>query len=244
MPYNTDQSKARVIGQNISYHNGVAEAYDQIMDDDPANKVIRQKVREKLCGLLPSGRVLDFGGGTGLDMEWLVSHGYEVLFCEPSAAMREKAIHYNNTILRSDKITFLDDAVTDFIKWERHPPFSQKVDIVLSNFGPLNYIPDITLLFKNLARVIRPGGHMVLLVLQFDFKKRLKSHRRNAITSLLFRRPFVMYIPHKEYLQTVFVHSEKEIKKASAAYFIYAGNESLAALGFTLIHLIRNETAD
>src|SRR5258708_6014192 len=87
--------KPSVIEQNTSYHNQAAGSYDQTMDKDPANKIIRQRVKEKLCSLLSSGRVLDFGGGTGLDLEWLTARSYQVLFCEPSVSMRAKAIHYN-----------------------------------------------------------------------------------------------------------------------------------------------------
>src|ERR1700742_5199889 len=99
MLHRSEEDKTRVMGENRDYHDQAADSYDQTMDQDPANKIIRQKVKTKLCSLLSSGSVLDFGGGTGLDLEWLTAQSYQVLFCEPSAIMREKAIHYNRTIL-------------------------------------------------------------------------------------------------------------------------------------------------
>lgn len=241
----SDEKKIQVMGENRSYHDQAADSYDHTMDQDPANKIVRQKVKEKLCSLLSSGWVLDFGGGTGLDLEWLTGQSYRVLFCEPSVAMREKAIHYNQQVLQSDRITFLDTDKTDFSTWHRELPFAPKCDAVLSDFGALNYIPDIGLLFRNMARVLKPGGHFVLLILKLSLKKRLKWHRRNALKSLLFRKPFVMYIPYDETgKQTVFVYTLKEIKEASAPYFTFGGEESLDAYDFTLIHLIRNEKQD
>jgi SAM-dependent methyltransferase len=159
--------------------------------------------------------------------------------------MRGKAIHYNDTVLRSDRITFLDSASTDFSTWHQQLPYPQKVDAVLSDFGALNYIPDIRSLFSNMARIVRPGGHFVLLVLKLNLKKRMKWHRRNAVQSLLFRTPFVMYIPYEKALrQTVFVHTIKEIETASAPYFTLGSEEGLDEYDFTLIHLVRNEKQD
>ncbi len=240
-----DEDGSKVIGENISYHDQAADSYDQTMEQNPVNKKIRQRVKEKFFQLLPSGLVMDFGGGTGQDLEWLTGHSYEVLFCEPSAAMRGKAIHYNDMVLHSDRITFLDSAGTDFSTWHQRPPYPQKVDAVLSDFGALNYIPDIRSLFSNMARILRPGGHFVLLVLKLDLKKRMKWHRRNAVKSLLFQTPFVMYIPYeKTRRQTVFVHTRKEIEVASAPYFTLGSEEGMEEYDFTLIHLIRNEKQD
>lgn len=252
-----DDGHSRVIEQNTSYHDQAADSYDRTMDKDPANKIVRQRVKEKLCSLLSSGRVLDFGGGTGLDLEWLTTQSYQVIFCEPSVPMREKAIHYNDTILRSDRITFLDTDKTDFATWHRELPFAQKCDAVLSDFGAMNYIPDIGLLFKNMARVLKPGGHFVLLILKLNLTKRWRWHRRNTVKSLLFRTPYILYIPYDQPSatgdknsvveagrQTVFVHTVKEIKEASAPYFNFYAEDPLDAYEFTLIHLIRNEKQD
>jgi glycosyltransferase involved in cell wall biosynthesis len=239
----SNKENSRIIEQNISIYNETANSYDHTMDKDHSNKLVRQKVKEKLLGLLKSGWVLDFGGGTGLDLEWLTPDRYNIFFCEPSIAMREKAIQYNNNILHNNNITFLDTGKTDFTRWHQELPFSQKMDAILSNFGVINYIPDIELLFKNLARVIKPGGHFIAIILNLPFKKRLKWHRRNTIRSFIFRIPFVMYIPYeKELRQIVIVHTVKEIKKASAYYFDYCSHESLTESDFILIHLVRNET--
>ncbi len=233
-----------VMDHNIAYYDEAAAVYDEIMDQKQSDKLVRQKVRQKLNTLLHSGQVLDFGGGTGLDLEWLAADHYTVFFCEPAAAMREKAIRYNNTVLHNKNIRFIESSRTDFTRWNEEPPFTEKVDAILSNFGVINYIPDLDRLFSNLARVIQPGGHFILIVLGLDFKKRLKWHRRNAIRSFLLRRTFVMHIPYKDSRQTVFVHTWKAIKKAAAPYFDYCGHESLEANDFILIQLKRNEKAD
>jgi SAM-dependent methyltransferase len=201
-------------------------------------------VKEKFCGLAPVGKVLDFGGGTGLDLGWLTAGGYDVIFCEPSVEMRNQAIELEKSSLKCGRIKFLEGDGTNFLTWEQTPPFAGKVDAILSDFGPLNYIPDIKKLFKSLAGVISPGGYFLLLVLHLPFKKRLKWHRRNAVVSLLSGGTFRMYIPYKEHRQMVFVHTEKEIAKAAAPWFRWGGAETMKEHDFILIHLIRNEAAD
>lgn len=233
--------KSKTIQQNLSYYDEVARTYNAIIDQDKTNQVVRQKVKETFLSFVKSGTVIDFGGGTGLDLEWLSAAGYKIVFCEPSSSMREKAMEYNNTVLQNPLIIFVDPPKTDFEKWHTYPPFSEPVDAMLSNFGVINYIQDINNLFCSIAAVVRPGGHFIAIMLDFTLNKRLKWHRRNAIRSLLFRVPFKMYIPYKDQRQTVFVHTVKEIKKASAKYFDYFETDAPKIFDFTLIHLVRNE---
>src|SRR6187402_345771 len=118
-----------VIANNISYHDRVAEEYNAVMVAHHPNEWIRQRVKEKFCGLVPSGRVLDFGGGTGLDLGWLTEAGYEVVFCEPSAGMRQRAMVYEKEVLKSGRVAFLEGALTDFATWTDQ----LKVDAILSD---------------------------------------------------------------------------------------------------------------
>lgn len=240
MHHPPDKKEASIREENISYYNEIANSYDQLLEKDDFNKLIRQKVKEKFVNHVQSGsRVLDFGGGTGIDLEWLLTNNYNIIFCEPSAVMREKAIKYNNDFFHSKSVIFLDTDKTDFTNWHKQNPFTQQVDAVLSNFAVINNIQNIKLLFKSLAPLVRSGGDLIVIVLDISFKKRLKWHRRNAIKSFIFRTPFTMYVWNKEYRQTVFVHTFKEIKQASVPYFHYRSSEFLGGFGFTLIHLVK-----
>jgi len=229
-----------VIAGNMSYHDQVAEEYNAVMDGHRPNEWIRQRVKEKFCSLVTPGKVLDFGGGTGLDLGWLTKEGYEVVFCEPSVGMRSHAIAFATHM--GLNVRFLEGAAADFTNWDSKGGL--KVDAILSNFGPLNYIPDLSSLFRSAAGIIRPGGYFVLLVLHFPFAKRWKWHRRNALVSLLTGSTFKMYIPYKNHKQSVFVHTEKEIRETAAPWFGHGGTEVLAEHDFSLIHLVRHATAD
>ena len=190
--------------------------------------------------IVKPGWVLDFGGGTGLDMEWLITGKYNIIFCEPSPGMRKKAMDHHKNIHQDNAVIFLDDAQADFTAWSDRIPFDQKTDAVLSNFAVLNCIQDIARLFKNLSLVLKPGGHMIALILNRKRTGRTMAMRIGRfIRSMISGGPVVMHVQYYQKQQTVYLHSEKEIRAASADWFDFYGSQSLSAFDFSIIHLIR-----
>ncbi len=217
--------------KNIPYYNEIAGDYDTILDAESTNNLIRMRVKDKFTYVVKGGRVLDFGGGTGRDLEWLTSR-YQVLFCEPSAGMRRIAFERYG---EADEITFLDSI--DFTNWQNSPPFEGKVDAILSNFTVINCIADIDNLFATLASLIKPGGHFIALMLQHGYKKnpvwKMKEFIKGGETP-------VLNIKYKKHEQTVFVYSPRAIKKASSKWFYLQSGENLYE--FTLFHFIKRCT--
>lgn len=235
--HHTDTSQ--VHQQNISYYDEIADQYNTLLTQEDSNKLVRQQVKKQLLQALPAGTVLDFGGGTGLDLGWLSANHYNIIFCEPSAGMREKAISHNKELLHNNSIQFLNDSQTDFTAWQEQRPFPQSVDAILANFGVLNAIPDISLLFHNLSLVVSSGGHFLAVVLDRPLKKMWQWHRRNTVTTLLFRTPFVMYVWHKGFRQTVYVHTAKAIQQAASPHFKLRDCQLITGTSFILLHLVK-----
>jgi len=223
--------------ENILYYNSIADEYNDMLDKNP-DRIVREKVAHKFCSVVKASAVLDFGGGTGLDLNWLSDNNHTIFFCEPSPGMKEKAI-INHTNMLNGNVIFLDDVATDFRKWHFQPPFAVKVDAVLSNFAVLNCIPDIELLFQNLATVIRPGGNVIALILTRSLKKMLYGNFRSILKSFIHREPATINLRYKKNQQTVYIYSIKEIIKASGKHFNFCSSEVLPSSGFTLIHLMR-----
>jgi SAM-dependent methyltransferase len=233
---NTDKAITR---QNIAYYNDIAVDYEAILQKDKTNEVIRKKTASFFKDLVQGQLVLDFGGGTGLDIEWLLQQGYAVIFCEPSKAMRELAIKRINSKLYGSCTSFLADDKTDFSNWTENSPFPDKVDAILANFAVLNCIPDLDLLFEKLALVIKPGGVMQALVLETNLVKRLKSNPATLIKSLFLRKPQSYSVEHNGQRQNVYVHSIGSIRKAARPYFKIISAQSVGGFGYSLIHLKR-----
>ena len=223
--------------KNILYYNAIANEYNEMLDTIP-DKIVRNKVADKFCSAVNDGVILDFGGGTGLDIQWLTDKNFTIFFCEPAIGMRERAISaYSN--LPQHKIIFLDDSATDFRQWHLQLPFPTQVDAVLCNFAVLNCIPDIELLFQNLALVIKPGADMIALVLSKKLKNKLNITFRSILKSFISYRPTTLNLTYKKHRQTVYVYSIKEIIKAASKKFSFCSSEILPGSGFTLIHLRR-----
>src|SRR5579863_9383048 len=139
------ERNVQISKQNISYYNEIAENYDTILNENENNKIIRETVADRFSSLVKAGCVLDFGGGTGRDLGWLIQHPYQVLFCEPSATMREIAIHRVSKEFPDARISFFDDSKSDFRNWNDIFPFERKVDAIIANFAVINCIPDVQL---------------------------------------------------------------------------------------------------
>src|SRR5690349_3489834 len=80
--------KESVTISSTAFYNHIAEDYNAQMNQDPHNERIRTETAGYLKSILRQGVVLDFGGGTGLDLPWLLQHNYKVIFCEPAPNMR------------------------------------------------------------------------------------------------------------------------------------------------------------
>lgn len=223
--------------KNILYYNAIAHEYNDMLGNK-SDRIVREKVANKFCSIVKEAAVLDFGGGTGLDLEWLINNNDTIFFCEPSIGMREQAICNHKNLLH-DKIIFLDDSAADFRQWHLQLPFAIKVDAALLNFAVLNCIPDIELLFQSLALVIKPGGNIIALVLTENLKKKLTGNFRSILKSFIHRKPASINTFYKKNQQTVYIYSIKKITKASKKYFNFCSGEVIPTSGFMLIHLKR-----
>ena len=237
MPSAFSENRSVSTEKNIGYYDEIAINYDTILDQETSNEIVRKRVEEKFTNLVQSGYILDFGGGTGRDLGWLIKNNYQVIFCEPSEQMRKKAIDQSNTNPGINNITFLKNDQIDFTNWHFNPPFSVKLDAILSNFAVINCISDIELLFKNLALFLKPGGHLLALMLNNNYKKSRLQQARNYIRRLISGRPSIINIRYNDHKQTVYVYSAKEIVSASKANFNLSSSEPL--FEFTLFHFIK-----
>jgi SAM-dependent methyltransferase len=225
--------------QNISYYDGIAANYDTILDENGDNQVVRHIVAGEFTTLVKGGYVLDFGGGTGRDLGWLIQHSYRISFCEPSAQMRQIAVDKRKKEFPDACISFMDDDKTDFRTWSSLFPFEQKVDAVLANFAVINCIPDIELLFEKLALVIKPGGIVLALILKNSLIKNLRTNLRATLNSFISGNPISIFIDYKGKQQQVYFHSPGAIRKAVAKKFEFIRHKKLHGIEFCLIHLMR-----
>ncbi len=224
---------------NILYYDSIAAEYDAQLNSDERNIRIREIVAIKFLEVVKGRLVLDFGGGTGRDFEWLLRNRYQIVFCEPSQAMRQVARNRRALEFSGSAIFFFDDEQADFRNWAYIFPFEQKMDAILANFAVINCIQDVDILFDRLAIALKQGGHMIALVLDDHFISRLRANPGVTIRSFLSGRTVKRFVSHKKHQQEVYVHSIRSIRNACMKKFNLISQVRLKGYGFRLIHLTR-----
>ena len=116
----------------------------------------RRAVRRELLDLFPEDtRLLEIGGGTGLDAAWLTERGRKVLLTDASPAMVAEAARK------------LGRGAAEVIAAEqlhRLVERGERFDGAFSNFAALNCVSDLAPVGQALAGLVRPGGHVALVV--------------------------------------------------------------------------------
>ncbi len=144
----------------------VAEAFDQLApryDETWTRSVVgrlqREAVWREIAPLfLPGARVLDLGCGTGEDALHLARGGVRVHAIDVAPGM----VKMTRQRLESDgltgQITCEVLAAEDLFRLKTTGVF----DGAITNFGVLNCVRDLRSLAGELARLVRPGGRLVL----------------------------------------------------------------------------------
>ena len=66
----------------IEYYDNFSLKYNDTLNSNYINTKIRDEVKQYFLKNVKGKYVLDFGGGTGKDVEWLTNNGFTVYFCE------------------------------------------------------------------------------------------------------------------------------------------------------------------
>ncbi len=131
-----------------------AVTYVSTWGADPLARVFRARVLACCVRFFPErARLLDLGCGPGLDAAVLEALGHTVVAVDASPGMVDAARARARDVRRAD-LDALDPLLAE-------APF----DGALSNFGAINCLPDLDGFARVLPRLLRPGAHAVLVVI-------------------------------------------------------------------------------
>lgn len=123
----------------------------------------RRAVRAALLQAFPkNGRILELGGGTGEDASWLCSQGFKVFLTDPSPAMVSVA-QCKLSSLGGEAAMVAGEDLEAFAA-SRISAGGEPFDGAFSNFAPLNCVADLGPVARGLARLLRPGSPLLLVV--------------------------------------------------------------------------------
>jgi len=132
---------------------------------DAGNTIIqykRQRVRSHVLRLLPErGAILELNAGTGIDAIYFAGLGHRVHATDIAGGMlKELAAKVDGGELR-DKVTYELCSFTRLEALDKRGPY----DMVFSNFAGLNCTGELDKTLRQLPGLVRPGGHIVLVLL-------------------------------------------------------------------------------
>lgn len=143
--------------------DAVATGYDGAFTQTRLGRWLRAAVWESLEASFAEGhRVLELGCGTGEDAVWLANRGVRVMATDAAPAMLEVARRKVEAagVVEGVAIEPLDLTELDPGRWA-----SGAFDGAFSSFGPLNCVRRRRPVAEALARWVRPGGRVVLVVM-------------------------------------------------------------------------------
>ncbi|HLF01147.1 MAG TPA: methyltransferase domain-containing protein [Anaerolineales bacterium] len=131
-----------------------AEKYDQFADDHPHLTRMRHKVYAHLTRFAPPGaRILELNAGTGTDAVYLAQQGYSVHATDIAPGMLGRLQNKVARLGLGDRLTVQTCSFLDLDQVQ-----GGRYDVVFSDFGGLNCIPDLKPAIESLPAVLRPGG--------------------------------------------------------------------------------------
>ncbi len=139
-------------------YDAVAEAYDhQVQGDQWMRRLLWDHYQRTFR---PGQHVLDVGCGTGIDALFLARRGIRVTGIDISPGM---IAQLQRKVQREGLAHLIETHVLDIAALTSWPP--ETFDGLISAFASLNTVPNLTSFATAAAHLLRPGGRMVLHML-------------------------------------------------------------------------------
>ncbi|MEO8621092.1 MAG: class I SAM-dependent methyltransferase [bacterium] len=140
--------------------DAVAERFDARYGTWKSVAAQLRAVRAALVTAFPRGaRLVELGGGTGEDAEWLASEGREVLLTDVSPSMVRLATAKLRGLGLPTPVVSPAERLDAFVDES-----AGQFDGAFSNFAALNCVTDLRGVGRGLAALVRPGGRVLLVV--------------------------------------------------------------------------------
>lgn len=212
-------SAVRALPAAAQAFDAVAERFDERFGDWLSVQAQRRAVRAVLAATFSEGaELLEIGGGTGEDACWLMERGRTVQLTDASPSMVGIAAGKLRRLGAPAPVAVAAESLDQYAD-ARHG--SRLFDGAYSNFAALNCVADLRAVGRGLARLVRPGGHALLVVFgvaapgewivqlaRGDLRAARRRLTRGEVPARLGRRDF-----------TVRYHRRRDVEQAFAPWF-------------------------
>jgi len=112
----------------------------------------------------PGASLFDFGSGTGMDARFYAERGFKVVAYDVDPQMCEFFAEHCRDLIEAGRVSLDRGAYRDFLA-RSEPGGARDIDLITTNFAPLNLIDDLQELFAKFHALTRPGGRVLASVL-------------------------------------------------------------------------------
>lgn len=138
-----------------------AAVYDAFGKDHPNLARMRKRVRDHVLHFAPPGAgMLELNAGTGADAAYFAERGLHVLATDIAPGMLEAIRARTVNPVLEGRLSVQACSFTELDRLGAGP-----FDIVFSNMGGLNCIPDLTAVTRHLPGLLRPGGMATFVIM-------------------------------------------------------------------------------
>ena len=142
--------------------DSVAADYDGPRGNNDAIQDMRSEMWRWLdATFAPGSRLIDLGCGTGLDAVRMAGLGHRVTATDWSAQMVERARDRAERAGLAERVQAVPVGAHEL----QHLGGRHAFDGAYSNLGPLNCVPDLSVVSRECARLLQPGGALVFTVI-------------------------------------------------------------------------------
>jgi ubiquinone/menaquinone biosynthesis C-methylase UbiE len=141
----------------------VAHSYDDVFTRSVIGRAQRNQVWQRLLAAFsPGERILELNCGTGEDARFLAQKGRSVVACDASSVMIEVAkgrgkLEAGSGSAGTEYRQLANEDLSALLGQETF-------DGAFSNFSGLNCVADLQPVARNLARLVKPGGRVLICV--------------------------------------------------------------------------------
>ena len=164
------------------------ETYFKRIMQRECNRRARAHFLELALQLVPPGALLfDFGCGPGIDARFYAERGYTVAAYDVDPKMCEFCSGHCRDHIDAGRVRLEVGEYRQFLAG-RAASTAGRVDLVVSNFAPLNQIDDLGELFEKFHALTHPGGKVFVSVLSPYFVRDARRLWWWRSVPLLWRR--------------------------------------------------------
>jgi SAM-dependent methyltransferase len=156
-------------------HTPAGADYVKQITAQEADRRTRSAFRDLVTGTAPPGaKLFDFGAGPGIDARFFAERGFTIDAYDVDPRMREYFAEHCRDLIDSGRITLEGSSYREFLT-RRTPDSTRHVDLVISNFAPLNLVDDLPELFGKFNTILGPTGRILASILSPWFLGDMRS---------------------------------------------------------------------